>query len=453
MCWRRIPAAFVWLALGASSALLSFLFPSSVSAQLEFERAPINYTDAPVLDPIAQLQERIDRGEVKLEYHPTRGFLDDLLVQLEVPAESQALVFSKTSFQLRRIEPRKPRAVYFSDDVYLGFVQNGDVVEAMAVDPLLGPIFYTLEQNASEPPKFVRDRGQCLTCHASSRTQGVPGSLVRSVFVDRGGQPLLGSGTFTTDHRSPFDERWGGWYVSGTHGETRHMGNGCVANPKESESLDREAGANVVDLSTIVRVEPYRTPHSDLVGLMVLEHQTYAQNLITLAQYETRLALHYDGVMNEALQRPADHRSDSTERRINSVVDKLVDALVFVEEYQLPAPVTGTSGFTDAFPQTGLRDSQGRSLRDLDLQTKLFRYPCSYLLETPHFDALPEEVKQRVAVRLNEILSKQSPDPRYAHISAEDGAAALEILKELKPELFASAVAAEEGASLGEGNP
>lgn len=453
MCWTRIPAALAWVSLWISSSLLSVSLPARAWGQLEFERAPINYTDAPVRDPIALLQERLDRGDLKLEYHPTRGFLDDLLVQLDVPAESQALVFSKTSFQLRRIEPRKPRAVYFSDDVYLGFVQNGDVVEAMAVDPVLGPIFYTLEQNAAEPPKFVRDRGQCLTCHASSRTQGVPGGLVRSVFVDRGGQPLLGSGTFTTDHRSPFEERWGGWYVSGTHGQTRHMGNGCVGNPKDAESLDREAGANVIDLSTIVRVEPYRTPHSDLVGLMVLEHQTYVQNLITLAQYETRLALHYDGVMNEALQRPADHRSDSTERRINSVVDKLVDALVMVEEYQLPAPVTGTAGFSEVFPQTGQRDSQGRSLRDLDLQTHLFRYPCSYLVETPHFDALPDEVKQRIAVRLSEILSKQNPDPRYAHITAEDGAVTLEILKELRPGLFASVVADGSETSIGEGNP
>ncbi|MEZ6107487.1 MAG: hypothetical protein R3B96_15535 [Pirellulaceae bacterium] len=434
----------------ATAALVALAFcglTRSASAQLEFERPPINYTEAESQDPIARLQAQLDAGEVELEYHPTRGYLDDLLVKLQVPEESQALVFSKTSFQLRRIDPRRPRAVYFGDDVYLGFVQNGDVVEAMAVDPVLGPIFYTLEQQESEPPKFVRDRGQCLTCHASSRTQGVPGAFVRSVFVDRGGQPLLGSGTFTTDHRSPFEQRWGGWYVTGTHGDSLHMGNGCVENPKDSNTLDRVGGANVVDLSSRIRLEPYRTPHSDIVGLMVLEHQSYVQNLITLAHYETRLACHYDGVMNEALQRPAEHRSDSTERRITSVVEKLVDGMLLVDEFPLTEPVTGTSGFAETFSQSGKQDSQGRGLRQLDLQTRLFRYPCSYLIETTHFDTLPDEVKQRVAERIEKVLSDPTADPRYRHISAEDAQAVLEILSEIKPELFGPAASAAREAS------
>lgn len=415
----------------------SFWLAAPAAAQLEFERPPIDYLNVEPSDPIARLQQRLDAGETTLEFHPERGWLDSLLEELDIAPESQTLVFSKTSFQLRRIDPRRPRALYFNDDVYLGWVQRGDVVEVMGVDPVQGSIFYTLEQNPDAPPKFVRDRGQCLTCHASSRTQGVPGPLVRSVYVDRGGQPLLGSGTFTTDHRSPFEERWGGWYVTGTHGSMRHMGNECVANPKDSASLDRESGANVEELSSRIRTEPYRTEHSDLVALMVLEHQSLVHNLITLANYETRLAEHYDSVMNAALDRPADHRSDSTERRIAAVVDKLVDGLLMVDEFRFDQPIAGTSGYSEVFARQGKRDSQGRSLRDLDLRTRLFRYPCSYLIDTPHFDSLPDTVRKATIRRLWEVLTAPTADPRYAHLTDEDRKAIVEILNETKPELFA----------------
>ena len=178
--------------------------------QLDFESEPINYHKAPVTDRVSRLQERMDSGEVKLNYDEKHGYLRAVLQHLNVPISSQMFVFSKTSFQLRRITPRRPRAVYFNDDVYVGWVQGGDVVEISSADPQQGAIFYTLKQESSEAPKYVRDRGQCIVCHASSRTAGVPGHLVRSVYTDHLGQPLFGAGTFTIDHRSPFKQRWGG---------------------------------------------------------------------------------------------------------------------------------------------------------------------------------------------------------------------------------------------------
>ena len=410
--------------------------PSNLLAQLEFERPPIDYTRADVHDPIAQLQRAIDRGETRLEFNRERGYLDALLEYFEIDPDSQTLVFSKTSFQLRQINPRKPRALYFNRDVYLGWVQNGDVVEVMSVDPKLGPVFYTLEQQDEQPPQFVRDRGQCLTCHASSRTQGVPGLLVRSVFVDRGGQPLLGSGTYTTDHRSPFEERWGGWYVSGSHGLMRHMGNELVQDRREPRSLDREAGANVKDLSSRINVTPYRVPSSDLVALMILEHQSQMQNFITLAHYETRMAEHYDQVMNRALERPQNHVSDSTHRRIASVGDKLLKYLLMVDEFPLENPVQGSTHFSEAFQDQGPQDGQGRSLYHLDLNTRLFRYPCSYMIYSPSFDALPEAVRHYVSERLWKILEGVDEDPDFQHLNAEDRDAIREILLETKPDLW-----------------
>ena len=410
--------------------------PNIAWAQLEFERAPIDYTDVEVHDPIAELQRQLDSGEAKLTFNEEHGYLDALLDYFNIDPDSQVLVYSKTSFQLRRIMPHRPRALYFNEDLYLGWCQRGDVVEVMAVDPVSGPIFYSLEQQNDTPPQFVRDLGQCLTCHASSRTQGVPGPLVRSVFVDASGQPLLGSGTFTTSHQSPFDERWGGWYVTGNHGKMRHMGNEIVLDAKSNAELDRENGANVLSLESRINIRPYISKGSDFVALMVLEHQSQTQNYLTRANFVTQMAEYYDEIINKALDRPEGSTSESTERRIAWVGDNLVKSLLFAKEFQLENPISGSSPYAKNFQAAGRRDSQGRSLRDFDLKKRMFRYPCSYMIYSPCFDSLPASVKTYVTDRLWDILHGDD-DPLYAHLSASDRTAILEILNETKPDLFA----------------
>ncbi len=403
--------------------------------QLEFEAEPINYDTAPATDPVAQLQQRVERGEIRLAYDEAHGYLPAVLEALHVPVSSQMLVFSKTSFQQRRITPRRPRAVYFNDDVYVGWVQGGDVVEFSAADPQLGGVFYTLSQEPTETPKIVRDRGQCISCHASSRTVGVPGHLVRSVYPDRSGRPFFGSGTFTTDHRSPLAERWGGWYVTGRHGGQRHMGNVIVLDRDQPEKLDVEAGANITDLKERLNLDPYLAPHSDIEALMVLEHQTRMQNLITRANFETRSALYYDDIMNRAMDRPLDHRSDSARRRIESAGDKLVEYMLFSAEFQLADPVTGTSNFAAEFMARGPRDSQGRSLRDLDMTRRLMKYPCSYLIYSKPFEGLPEPAKEYVYQRLFQILTRADENDEFVHLTMNDRQAIAEILRETKPDL------------------
>ena len=423
----------VCLWLGLLAAMFSVLAQSSY-AQLQFESEPINYGSAPVNDPIARLQAKIDSGDIEMKYDADHGYLKAVLDLLNVPTSSQMLVFSQTSFQLRKISPSRPRAIYFSDDVYVGWVQNGDVVEISSVDPQQGAIFYTLEQARTEKPHFVRDRGQCLTCHASSRTQGVPGHLVRSVYPDLAGRPLLGSGTFTTKHSSPFKERWGGWYVSGTHGQMRHMGNAIARDRRDPENMDTEAGANLTDLANLVDVSPYLQRTSDIVALMVLEHQSQMHNFITLANFECRHARHYDGIMNEALDRPADYQSESTGRRIASASEKLVKYMLFAEEFALEAPVNGVSKYAEEFAQLGPYDARGRSLRQFDLHTRLFKYPCSYLIYSEAFDGMPDLVKDRVYQRLIEVLTNKDESSDFAHLTAADRQAVLEILTETKPE-------------------
>lgn len=407
---------------------------ASSYGQIEFEGEPISYYEYPLKDPISKLQSKIDTGEVKLAFDSDRGYLPAVLQALGVPSSSQMLVFSKTSFQLQRISPQRPRAVYFSDDMYVGWVQAGDVVEISAVDPEQGAVFYTLDQQESQRPQFVRDRGQCLACHASARTQGVPGHLVRSVFSSPSGQPHFGSGTFTTDHRSPFTERWGGWYVTGKHGEMRHMGNVLCKDRDAPEKFDRESGANQVSLEDRIRTTPYLEPTSDIVALMVLEHQTQMHNLITLASYTARRAAYQDHIINEALERNADFESDSTKRQIASAGDKLLQYLLFSKEFPLSSPVEGSSKFTDEFAALGPRDSQGRSLRDFDLQRRIFRFPCSYLIYSPSFQALPATAKDYVLGRLKRILDGTDQDPAFDHLTSDDRATILAILTETHPD-------------------
>lgn len=404
----------------------------------DYSGPPINYMTAEVNDRVARLARQLESGKAELSYDESLGYLPAVLKALDVPVNSQTLVFSKTSMQRSRISPRRPRAIYFNDDIYVGFVQNGGVLEFAATDAKQGATFYTLEQTPDARPRFIRDRGQCLTCHASSRTQSVPGYLIRSVFANAGGMPEFGSGTYTTDHASPFKQRWGGWYVTGNHGAMRHMGN-AIFNKREGE-LNREEHANLRSLDALVSTEPYPSPHSDIVALMVLEHQTQMHNAIAWANYETRRAIYQSTVINQALERSQGFLSESAERRINRAADRVLEYLLMCDEFQLASPVKGTSDFATEFERRGLRDSQGRSLRDFELKTRMFRYPCSYLIHSDAFDGLPDEVRGRILSKLAKILNGDATGEdaeAFAHLRDEDRRNIKQILNATKPEFAA----------------
>lgn len=397
-----------------------------------FEEEPISYSKTTGNNPVTRLQAAIDADTVQLEYDTQFGYLKSVLEALNVPHASQVLVFSKTSFQSRYITPNTPRAIYFNDEVYIGTVQHGDVLEVSVSDPQLGTAFYALSQKKSDRPSFLRQNNNCLQCHASALTRGVPGHVVRSVFADAAGFPILKAGTHVTTQQSPLEERWGGWYVTGTHGEARHMGNVITQELERDAQMDREAGANHQTLNARVNTEKYLTPHSDIVALMVLEHQTQMQNLMTSANFETRIALKDQALMDEIFERDPTLLSESTKSRIANAGGKLVDYMLFVDEAELVSSVKGTSGFERDFTAQGPRDANDRSLRDLDLETRLFRYPLSYLIYSPQFEGLPDEMKEYVYRRLWNVLSSQDRGEDYAHLSRRTRRAIREILKDTK---------------------
>jgi hypothetical protein len=389
----------------------------------------IQYAGA-VSDPVSKLQERLDRGEAKLDYRSDFGYLVSVLQNLHAPVSSQVLVFSKTSFQAARIYPKLPRALYFNDSVAVGFVRGGDVLEIATADPKQGVVFYTLDQWKSTTPQFVR-RDECLQCHYNGSTLGVPGLLVRSVYPDRTGIPLYSKGTYITDHRSPLKERWGGWYVTGTHGNQTHLGNVIYDRDGPAE-WDIADGSNVTDLRRHLNTESYLSPHSDIVALMVLEHQTRMQNLITRVGYETRIAVASQIAIDKELKRPGGELNDGTKHRIHAAADELAAYMLFAGEAPIESKIAGTSGFAAEFEKEGPRDHKGRSLRQFELTRRMFQYPCSYMIYSEAFDNLPDPARDRVYRRLWEVLTGKDSSPAFAHLSTADRQAIFEILSDTK---------------------
>ncbi len=416
------------------AALVAMLIPPARLCGQEFEREPINYNTREPKNRVSRLDDELQAGRRKLASGESTGYLRSLLDALSVPESSQTLVFSKTSLQRARITPQTPRALYFNDEVYVGYCQDGDMLEVAAVDPELGAVFYTLDQNEQEP-RFERQSERCLICHGGSSTKDVPGFVVRSVYADSTGQPVLASGTHRIDQTSPLKQRWGGWYVTGTHGKQTHLGNLVVRGRQKPETLDNSAGQNVTDLAGRFDTKAYLSPHSDLIALMVLEHQADAHNYLTRASFTARQAQYYEQELNRELKKPDGERWPSAVSRIRHAGDELVDYLLFCEEAPLTEPLQGTSSFALDFAKQGPRDSKGRSLRDLDLQTRLLKFPCSYLVYSPSFAALPAEIKAYVLRRLWDVLTTDKPEAKFAHLSAGDRLAIREILTETLPDL------------------
>jgi hypothetical protein len=428
---RGRPAALV------SALLLAAAVAPAALAQSAYEQAPINYLTAPCDDPVARLAARIERTEVRLDADPKTGYLPSLLKHLDIPVSSQTLVFSKTSFQREAISPATPRALYFDDATYVGWVKGGDVLELASVDPQLGTVFYTLAQPKdpanARPPKLIRQTHNCLQCHGSGMTRDVPGLLLRSVFPDRAGQPVLSQGTFLVNHATPLENRWGGWYVTGTHGDQRHMGNWCADDEdRAADELKKGPGSNVTSLAGRFDASDYPGAHSDIVALMVMEHQAEGHNLLTRANYQTRLALRDEEAMNAALARGAGERSESTRERIKAACEPLLRYMLFADEQPLSDPVKGTSTFADEFEARGPRDKLGRSLREFDLERRLFKYPLSYLIYSEQFDALPADAKNYLYRRLWDVLRSDDDGGDVEHIRRSTRRRIVEILRDTK---------------------
>jgi len=401
----------------------------------EYEQPPIEYSASTPNNSVSDLQAQLERNAVSLKYEPKQGYLRSLLEKLEIDASSQVLVFSKTSEQRDRISPRTPRAIYFNDNVYVGYCHNGSIIEVSIADPSLGAVFYTIDQKNQAKPTIERQTQRCLQCHGTSQTDNIPGFMMRSLYVNRSGLPILSEGGHYVDDTTKLEDRWGGWYVTGRLNRQAHLGNLIVRDASAPKPWKTDSN-DLIDLHDQIRVDNYLTPHSDAVALMILAHQTYVHNLITKANFTARQALRYQAEFNRALGNPLDEKLESVTHRIESAGDKLLAGLLFVDEARIEKPIGGSTEFAERFVQAGPRDRKGRSLREFDLNTRLFKFPCSFLIYSSTFDALPTPMKSYIATRLKDILEARGGDS-FSHLSADDRQAILEILRDTKPELWA----------------
>jgi len=404
-------------------------FVAAVAAQrrdafvLSRDHPAIRYSTGDLDNPIVRLNQRLAKGEVRLSYDAGHGYLRSLLDALAIPVSSQTLVFSKTSFQADLVTMHNPRALYFGDTVFVGWVRGADVLEIATADRQQGSVFYTLRQKPpadSDAPVVLERKTDCLACHLSWETRGVPGLMTTSMYPLPDDPNAYANG-FTTVQGSPLEQRWGGWWVTGDTGGAQHLGNIPVMPAEKNFGRPRNPKAPLPTVDRFFDLKGYPTATSDVVALLVLAHETTITNLIARLGWEARVA-------------GAEPSADAA-ARVKEAAAELADSMLMLDEAPLAGQVHGSSGFAEWFAAQGPRDTKGRSLRELDLRARLFRYPCSFLIYAPAFDALPPAARQAVYGRLWDVLSGRDTRKITQQLSAADRQAILQILRDTKPDL------------------
>lgn len=434
-CVRAFVVTAVLLLAGTTYGLIAAIDqqqPGRSTNQQPFagvldEHPAIGYAIRPTRDRVAALARALADQRTSLTFTEGSGYLPAVLSALGIPLDSQLLVFSKTGIQRELTSPQNPRAIYFDESVVVGFIPGAPVLELAAHDPEQGVVFYTVNQTPTSAPA-IRRRTNCLSCHVSANTLEIPGMIHRSNTLSADGDVLPMLATHTVDHRTPITQRWGGWFVTGRYTRppydgTGHMGNVTVAIHPSSGPATTSNEVFVEWLNSDAQARGYASHDSDVAALMVFDHQMHAINLITRLQWETRVAI-------------ANGRTDFSQGTLQQFVSELVDYLLFVGEVPPPGKVTPRERFANWFTAIGPKDRRGRSLRDLDLDRRLSRYPCSYTIHSAAFDALPAEAKHAVYDGLWSVLSRPAAaDDRYAHLSDADRRAIVEILRDTKTDL------------------
>ena len=415
--------------------LIGPLTPSASAQQVEpFEEPPINYSVTPTNDRATAISAKFQSRAMEIRSMPAKKRLQWLLAELGVPVESQIFVFSKTSLQRELINPETPRVLYFSDEAYVGWSPTG-AFEVAVFDAELGATFYVFEPHATKEEPLLARSGDCLLCH--SRHEHTPSLRTRSVFPDANGEPLSGSGSSNIAPSTPLAERWGGWYVTGTKAPFEHRGNLTGKKIDDFEGPAAQPTRNLLSLEGVVDTRRYLLKTSDVVPLLMHDHQVHVHNVLSTANQDARIALHRWPAMREILGLPKDAPPQGSCLVVfDSQAEKVLDALLCRDDATWPAGgIQGDGVFAPAYAKSRKSDAKGRSLRDLDLQTRLFRYRCSPLIYSESFATLPKELHDIILLRLSSGLRAFPPSPSFGHLPDDERAAIHEILSATLPNL------------------
>ena len=428
---RKLMKQPAWFSL-LIAALIHFTSTANAQRNAAYEELPINYSETATSNRAERVAARWQAGNLNAADNYGKPALKAFLKAFAIPEESQVLVFSKTSLQYARIDPQNPRAIYFSDDAYFGWVPGG-IYELTLNDPQLGLVFYEID-----PDEKRISRGRdCLNCHAGSRTRDWPGVLVRSIFPEADGNPMGQAGGFVIGHDSPFENRWGGWYVTGQHGQSHHLGNGIAEWKNGDAVMDYPANSNLTDLGKKFDTSMHVRPDSDIVALMVLEHQCEMHNRLSRALLRVRKWKHRQEEFQKMIGEPMPDEPTGTLRTVlHGERDRIVEYLLFRDEIELPdGGIKGAGDFEKGFRKNRKPDSQNRSLKDFDLQTRLFKYRCSYMIYSEAFELLQPMLKRAIYRKLFEVLQADEPPAKFAHLTKSERQTIHDILLATKPEI------------------
>lgn len=371
------------------------------SDPVSFADAPHSYWERKSEDRLQRFMNEVQAGRALVDASSDRAFFQSVLKGLNVPESSQMVVFSATSFQSGIVNPRSPRAIYFNEDTSVGFIPGGRL-EVASFDPHGGMMFYIFDRPRAEGvPAFGRSKS-CMNCHTDTMSSGRPGHVINSVAVWWDGSTQETYRYDEVGHHVPMDVRFGGWHLTGTYLMAKSHAN-LVGNLTPSGFKgEKNAPGDHADLTRYPRAT------SDILVQLVHEHQCGFTNRVIAAIYDHR-------------EKPGDAAA------AQKAAESLAEYVLFKKEAPLPKGLAGDPDFVRDFQAA----APGSPLRQFDLRTRIFKTRCSYMIQTPIWQALPGDVRNRAEALLRAAVAEK-PSPLGAHLSPEERA-------EIRPLLAAMA--------------
>jgi hypothetical protein len=408
------------------SSILLLLASMTLWAEEAYEEMPVAYSLTKSQTKIDQLIGELNQKVLPKWIDAEESILPQLLKYLEVPISSQLLVFSATSLQRSLIHPETPRAIYFNDDIYIGYCQKG-LIEIIAVDGTIGPVFYRMKEYQEKGSYELQRDNQCLTCHGDHFTRDIAGLIVRSVYPNAEGRAIGQFGSDLVEVDTDIKKRWGGWFVTGLSEEVEHRGNQLYEeNSEHGIAVLRKVYQESKEKPQYLK--RYLTDQSDVLTLMVFEHQCQVQNVLTAANQGCLRAMYrQEGVQKSMGEKITAEPEGSAVIVFDNAVEDILDVLLFKDEADLPeGGIEGNESFINDFQQKGKKNADGKSLRDFQLLNRLFKYRCSYMIESMAFQKLMPKLKEQVDSALRTILSDGSE--RYAYLGKKEREIILSII-------------------------
>lgn len=416
-----VSSCFRFLTLCVLATQVVAVAAETFKTQVEFRKEPHDYLNHAPKDRFAGILKKIQEGILQLDTRDDKTFLRSLMLALDIPISSQILVFSASSLQSEIINPQNPRALYFNEDTYLGFVPGGKV-EVISMDPTHAAMFYIFDRLQPGGPVPTISRSQkCFNCHAGSATRRVPGLIAESLLPMASGASLETYRRDEQGHQIPLEQRFGGWHLTGEH----HL------NPTHANLMGVTIGAGRFDKvptepGQMWELDRHLLPTSDILPHLVHEHQLGFENRVFHAAYLVRQ-------LRGGERGPL---PSSAKPELEKLADELARYILFTDEAKLPRNgIKGDETFMRDFARNRRATRDGLSLKDFDLKTRLFKHRASYMLYTESWQKLPTELKDRVYYKMAEALREQNAITMGAHLPSSEKRAIRTILKETLPGL------------------